>query len=213
MEPTTPRLEYSPHKRARIVSAFNSGMTGREVAEQEGVPPATAYGIRRRYRGQISAKSSPRSGRPPALSIRDKRRIFQLIHNDPFIKNEEILRQACLECSVDTLTRFLVKEGIQHKKALQRPKLTPELASERLEFARKYLRESPSFWRNWIFLDETTIERGKGERELWVHCRNVRLRRSCILADTNINRANGFFHSMYNLELSPQGIRRCSGPG
>ena len=186
MEPTTPRLEYSPHKRARVVSAFSSGMTGREVAEQEGVPLATAYGIRRRYRDQISAKSSPRSGRPPALSIRDKRRVFQLIRNDPFIKNEEIIQQASLKCSADTLTRFLVKEGIQHKKALQRPKLTPELALERLEFARKYLRESPLFWRKWIFSDETTIERGKGERQQWVFCRQVRLRRSCIIAPTNI---------------------------
>ncbi|OAA39079.1 Homeodomain-like protein [Metarhizium rileyi] len=139
MEPITPRSEYSPHKRARIVSAFDSGMTGKEIAEKEGMPLPTVYGIRRRYRDQISARSSPRCGRPPKLSSRDKRRIFQLIRDDPFIMTQDILDQAGLDCSVNTLTRFLIKEGIQHKKALQRPKLTLELASKRLEFARKYL--------------------------------------------------------------------------
>jgi transposase len=110
-------------------------MTGKEIAECEGVPIATVYGIRRRYRGQKSAQSSPRSGRPPILSERDKRRIFQLIRNDPFIKNPDIIQQAGLSCSVNTLTRFLMKEGIQHNKALQRPKLTPELAAERYQTA------------------------------------------------------------------------------
>ncbi|OAA41628.1 hypothetical protein NOR_05136 [Metarhizium rileyi] len=36
-----PRSDYSPHKRDRIVSAFDSGMTGKEIAEKEGVPLPT----------------------------------------------------------------------------------------------------------------------------------------------------------------------------
>lgn len=67
MDLITPRTEYSPYKRARIVSAFNSGITGPEIAEAEGVLLATTYGIRRRYRDQKSAKSLPRSGRPLTL--------------------------------------------------------------------------------------------------------------------------------------------------
>jgi transposase len=93
-------------------------MTGKEIAENKGVPLATVHRIRRRYRDQKSAQSSPRNGRPPKISDRDKMRIFQLIRGDPFIKNADILQQAMLGCSIDTLNRFLVKEGIQHKKAL-----------------------------------------------------------------------------------------------
>lgn len=186
MAPLTPRVEYSPHKRTRIVTSYNSGVSVKAISIKEGVPSPSIYGIIKRYRVQKSAKSSPRVGRPPSISIRDKRRIFQLIRDDPFISNLQLIERATLGCSVRTLSRFLKDEGIQHTEALRRPKLTPEIAQSRLEFARQYLRESPAFWRRWIFSDETTIARGEGERQKWVFCRRVRLKDLVFKVPTDI---------------------------
>ena len=137
MTPTTPRAEYSPHKRTRIVTAYDLGMSAPTISIKEGVSPGVIYGIVRRYRIQKSAKSSPRVDRPPSLNSRDKRHIFQLIRDSPSISNQDLLNQAGLGCSVTTLTRFLQSEGIQHTKALRRPKLTPEIAKKTPRICRK----------------------------------------------------------------------------
>ena len=53
--------------------AYDMGVPAKEVALKEGVPAGSVRGIASRYRVQKSAKSSPRSGRPPLLSERKKR--------------------------------------------------------------------------------------------------------------------------------------------
>jgi transposase len=76
MSPLTGRVELSPYKRTRVALKYNLGFTARRIAFEEGVSPNSVSGIARRYAVQKSAQSSPRSGRPPKLSERDKRHIF-----------------------------------------------------------------------------------------------------------------------------------------
>ena len=173
MAPITPRLEHSPHKRTRILIRSSSGLSHRAIARKEGIPAGSIHGIILRYDSQISAKSQPRSGRPHSLSERDKRSLFRSINANPFITATQILLNCNLGCSVKTLTRFLKLEGIQHYRALRRPKLTPQHAEKRLQFASQYFNKPSSFWRRWIFSDETTIARGQGEKQEWVFCRQV----------------------------------------
>lgn len=161
---------HSPHKRTKIVHQFLSGVSAKAIAAKFDLTPSAVYNVHYRYKHQQSAKSRPRSGRPPRLDERDKRHIFRLIEEDPFIKNADLLRQAGLPCCVATLTAFLKKEGIQHVKALRRPKLTPAVALKRLEFARRHVGKPLSWWKRVIFSDETTIARGEGERQKWVFC-------------------------------------------
>ena len=149
------------------------GVPPREIALKEGVPAGSVRGIASRYRVQKSAKSSPRSGRPPLLSEREKRRIRREIAIDPFIKITDLIRNAELECSSRTVLRWLKREGIMHKTALRRPKLTPEHAEKRLKFAQEHVSQTDELWKRWIFSDETTVARGEGERQGWVFCRTV----------------------------------------
>ena len=99
--------------------------------------------------------------------------IFRSISFSPFILNRELLEQTNITCSIATLTRYLQEQGIQHTRALRRPKLTPSAARARLDFAQRHIQEPLSFWKRWIFSDETTIARGDGERGKWVFCRRV----------------------------------------
>lgn len=174
MDVRTPGKHYSPHKRTRIAVAVEKGIPKSWVAAKEGCSPNSVHGIAKRYRTQRSAVSLPRSGRPRTLTEYDKRHILRLISQNPFISNAEIKTQAGLACHVDTITRWLKSEGIQHTKALRRPKLTQELADKRLAFARRYLTSPEDFWKLWIFSDEVTVARGDGERQKWVFCRRVR---------------------------------------
>lgn len=146
MEPHTPsprrissRKEHSPHKRARIFALKDIGWSYRRIAAHEGISPGSVHGIVARYYNQNSAKSLPRSGRPPSLTERDIRYIYRFIDQNPFISCLELKKKAGLTCSTETIRRHLIKAGIQHYRALRRPKLTPELAAKRLAFARAYI--------------------------------------------------------------------------
>lgn len=152
---------------------LSSGEKARVISEKEGIPLASVYGIASRYRLQKSALSQPRTGRPSKLSDRDKRHIARLIEVNPFISPADLAEEIGGHVVGSTVLRYLQSEGIKHHRALRRPALTPIVAQKRLEFAQKYVNKPDSFWRRWIFLDESTVARGDGERAKWVFCRSV----------------------------------------
>ena len=164
----TPKLEYSPHKRARVAQGWQLGLSKAALWVKEGVPPNSVSGIVKRYRDQTSGRSKPRSGRPRILLERNIRVILRLINKDPFISNKTLIKEAGLTYSVRTLTRELIRRGIQYQRALRRLKLSERLAEKRLAFARLYVRKPLSWWKRLIVSDESTIARGDGARQAWV---------------------------------------------
>jgi transposase len=110
-----PKKEYSPHKRTRIIVSLEAGLTPKEVAAREGIPVGSIRGIRSRYKKQTSAKSLPRSGRPPLLGERDKRHLLRLITENPTVTYKELLAHTGLTCSTVTLKRYLKANGVEHK--------------------------------------------------------------------------------------------------
>ncbi len=174
MSPRKPNTEYSPHKRGRIAAAYDSGLRPASVARLEGVNRASIPSILKRYRVQKKGASQKRTGRPRTIQPRDIRHIHILIGQDPFISAREIKEQSGLACSERTITRELIRLGIQHYKAIRRPKLSDKLAQQRLAFAKELEFKPRSWFQRLVVSDETTIARGEGEREAWVFCRKVR---------------------------------------
>lgn len=174
MDENTIKKQYSPHKRTRIVTKYDAGIKPSIIAAEEGVPVNSIRGIAKRYRVKKSATSMKRCGRPATITERDKRVLLRIIANNPFIKNIDLLREAGLECSISTLTRYLKKQGIMHTLALTRPKLSEIVAAKHLRFAQRYINQDSRVWERWIFSDETTIARGDGARREWVFCKLVR---------------------------------------
>lgn len=172
--PRSPKKHHSPHKRTKIVTGHEYGLSRRQLFQKTGVPEATIPGIVSRYRHQISAKSSPRSGRPPAISSEEIKHVLDIIDRQPFTSPKDLIVKARLTCCERTLKRALAREGIYHQPALRRPLLKDHHAKARLIFAQKHLRKPISWWRRVLFTDETTIARGDGERTLYVWCAKVR---------------------------------------
>lgn len=200
MIPKTPRLEYSPHKRTRITTSYNLGLTARVVAFKEGVSPNSVSGIVSRYRVQKAAASSPRSGRPLTITNSDKNDIFRCIEKDPFTSTKQILLDTKIKCCERTLIRYLKKHGISHPKAARRPFLTPEAAEARLAFAKANINKPAEWWRRVFFSDESTVQRGQGERQKRVFRREVCFALTSITLLILLRRAPNFRRSMFNLE-------------
>ncbi|KAM5526983.1 transposase [Fusarium oxysporum f. sp. phaseoli] len=80
---------------------------------------------------------------------------------------EDIKAKAHLSCSKDTIRRWLIKEGIQHKYTLRRPFLIADNAQVRKAWCEKYLHKDESFWYSWWFSDEVLIDRIDGDCTKW----------------------------------------------
>jgi transposase len=158
---------HSPHKRAKIVGLYLSGVSAKALAAKFDLTARAVYNIAQRYKHQQSARSNARSGRPRILDERHKRHIFRLIRDNPFIKTSEILNQASLLYTGRTLNTFLRRQGIKHFRALRRPLLTPETAAQRLDFANQYVDKPLEWWHCIIFSDECTIERRSSRGAVW----------------------------------------------
>lgn len=168
------KKNWSPHKRGRIRKMYDLSVPIRKIALDEGIPRGTVHGLVTRYDHQVKGRDRPRPGRPKKLSERQERYIIRLIEENPFIKNQEIINQADLSISEWTLTQYLQSKGIQHRRALKRPKLTPANAAIRLRFAQEHVDKPLSWWRQVIFSDECSIVCGDGEKEKWCWCTSVR---------------------------------------
>ena len=182
MAPTTPkkkqkapRKEYSPHTRGRVFSYWESGRKYKWISEELSVPTNSIPGIVRRYRQQHKGQSVSRSGRPKILQERDVRHILRLAKEDPFISTHTIRNELGFSASVTTIYRVILQTGLRHWKALRRPKLSEEHAAKRLAFAESLVDKPMEWWKTVIFSDETSIQRGCGDRQKWVWCHKVSL--------------------------------------
>lgn len=138
--PYTPNCEYSPHKRTRITLSRDLGLTRRQIAFNEAYNPASISKVVKRYRYQQSGKSLQQSSRPRVIDEHYHRRLLRYIAIDPFISSTELKENTDLGCHPRTIRRHLIREGIQHSKALRRPKLSEETTAKRLVFARLHVR-------------------------------------------------------------------------
>lgn len=175
LTPKAQKGHYSLHTRTRIKTYVDLGHGIRGTARKFGVSPSTVAGICERYEHQISAVSLPRPGRPPKFSERDKRHVLRVIETDPLISCAKLLEICCPHVKIDTVRRYLRREGVMHQVCLTRPFLTPETVRIRLSFALEHRDKPLSWWRRVLFSDETTIDRAQGERGKWAFRRRGKL--------------------------------------
>jgi hypothetical protein len=151
------------------------GNSVKDIAVVEEMTPDAVKGVLKRYRHQDEGKDNKRSGRPKALTDQDKLHIKTLIERNPFISYKEIIDRCRLPCVRSTIRNWLISDGIQHRHALRRPFLTPEVAGIRKAWCDKYRREDESFWYSWWFSDEVSIDRADGDYTKWCFYRVVSL--------------------------------------
>lgn len=152
---------------------YDYGTPLREIAHNVQVPAGSVSGILSRYGDQTKARNKTRPGRPKKLSERNKRHIMRCIESNPFIRNQDLLDQTEIRVTIETLSKYLSSEGIQHRRALRRPLLTPSAAARRLQFAQEHAEKPISWWRKVIWSDETSVRLYTDPRQPWVWTRQV----------------------------------------
>lgn len=159
--------QSTPEQKNRVYGYRRAGMKAKEVAEIEGITVRRVWSIMYNFNYDNPGHSRPRSGRPLALSDRDLRVILRTVTKDPFISLKDLKQDCSLSVSTKTLSRYLVKRGIQHVRAATRPLLNSDAAKRRLIWAKSYIGEPASFWQRVVFSDESSIDRGTNEKQKW----------------------------------------------
>jgi transposase len=85
---------------------------------------------------RTDGKTRPQSGRPPALSRRDRRLILRTIRRNLKLTYAVLRVEAGVEVLKSTLYQILKDEGITNWLAKKRPLITLEVAAKRLRWAK-----------------------------------------------------------------------------
>jgi transposase len=147
--------DKAPEVRSQISVLLGEGYTQREIATRLGVSQSTVSYTKKRLQKTGSYHSQPRSGRPEALSSRDKRRIARAARKEPFSSISSLQNTNPTPVSTQPIVRALAEIGIFHYIARKRSHLTKAHKEARLAFALKYHKKVT--WSKVIFSDETSF--------------------------------------------------------
>ena len=107
------------HNEARklILEAYDKGVSVKELAKCFSVNTSSIYRLlkRRNETGSYETRTNLR-GKKPKLSESDRQNIAALISKQPDITCLEIIETLNLPVSIDTVWRFLQKQGYRRKK-------------------------------------------------------------------------------------------------
>jgi transposase len=150
--------------RMRIVTEHKNGKGYKTISKQFLVPVATVQSIIRKYRKVKTVKTLVGRGCKPKVSPKQfllARKIVREASNNPRTTTKVIrnnLRESGIDVSRQTLQRTLNKVGLHGRRPRKTPFLQPRHIKARLDFAKAYLENSPSFWSKILWSDETKLE-------------------------------------------------------
>jgi transposase len=134
-------------QRNQIIGMLNSGATVKEVAKAYGRNDRSIRKLRLKYYQTGTVEDKPRSGRPPILSLHQKKIIYRKVRAAPKIEYSELSQAAVLvnpdgttskPPSRSTLYRLIKRRGITNFRCKKQPKLNRGHATKRLQFCREY---------------------------------------------------------------------------
>ena len=141
-----------------------AGESQAEVARAKNLGESTIRAVVRRVNTRRTTANAPQSGRPRITNDRDRRRIIQLVRQNPLWTYSKLQYESGLQISRSTFQRVLKENGIQNWIAKARPALTMGHAIDRLAFAQQNLNKD---WSNTIISDECSVKLGVGKRRQW----------------------------------------------
>jgi transposase len=137
----------SPTDRDRIVAKRECGVTVQELAAEFGRSESAIKYTIRTYTRTGTTQEQPRSGRPPMLSLHQKKVIYRKACAAPKIEYSELAKHGVFvkpdgttlkPPSRTTLYRILKGRGLTNYPCKKRPKLNRRHAAKRLQFCKQY---------------------------------------------------------------------------
>lgn len=153
------RKETTIDERKIILNAYNQNKSIREICSLVNRPRTTITGIINRFKDDPECVYQPRSGRPSALSVREKRQIINMIKKEPKTPSSEIA--AMVKESTGTVVhprtvrRALNSAGYNARVCRRKPQISKVNQEKRLSFAKEHISKDTQFWEKVIFSDES----------------------------------------------------------
>jgi transposase len=160
--------EFSVWQRSQISAYKAVGLPNEQIGGRVFCTPSTVKTTLRRNLLRNEGETRPRSGRPPALTRRDKRIILRIVRANPTTTYALLKQEANVTVHNNTLYQLLKEEGITNWLAKKRPLLTPEVVAKRYQWAKNHRNWNWDDWKKIIWSDQCSLERGRGPRRVWV---------------------------------------------
>src|SRR6516162_8647292 len=117
--------ELTPFERGEIVSLSKGGHSVRNVSEILDKPKSTVQDVITKYNEENRTDTAPKSGRPPALSERDKRQLGRIVRQNRKQAVEEITEHfnegLTISISSRTIQRTLHTMGFYGRTGRKKP--------------------------------------------------------------------------------------------
>ena len=156
---------YTELEKAYIYGLKDGGLKGNKIATIMGRAESGVYKVlKKRY----EEKQHKKVGRPPVLSERDERDVIKTAMNDRRQTLGEITNSCNSDVSEATIRRVLHRAGIKSRIAKLKPFLNKKHITQRRIFAGEHLNWSLKQWKNVIWTDEASFEKGKNSRKVRV---------------------------------------------
>jgi hypothetical protein len=153
--------------RDRIVGMIISSCSITEAAEAYGWPVCTIHYLYKKYLQTGTTQDRPRSGRPPVLSVNQKKIIYQKARAAPIIEYSKLIEEGMFvnadgtplkPPSKSTSYRALKRCSLANYWCKVLPKLNRGHAQKRMNFCRDY-RQFPWSCRTLKFSDECSVQK------------------------------------------------------
>lgn len=160
-------------ERKIIVKLWKEGKSFRKIGETVGRSHSSIQRVINNYKDTEDYLSRPRSGRPPLLTNREKRKIVQQVRKEPRLTAKKIVENVQEEfhktISKDTVRRTLKKANYHSRVARKKPFVSEVNRQKRIAFAKKLLDKPIEFWEKVLFTDESKfcIFGIKGKQLVW----------------------------------------------
>jgi hypothetical protein len=155
-------IELSPRKRGKLVELVMSGTSHRKAAAALGVSKSTVWQTMLRERTHNTQNSLPRSGRPPLIDIRSKRRLVSEICAHPEKPWKYFAHQ--FGCSEDVIQRAANQVGFYKRHKRKKPFLSKKAIAARNSWVTA---NKDQDWKRVVFTDEASTELGLDITQQW----------------------------------------------
>lgn len=155
-------MVIKPEKRQLILECALKKMKWEEIVKLLNVSRSSVARIVRAHKSKVPLPPKKQMGRPHIFSQRDERAIVREKKLHPFLSPPHLAlflsRSLKRRISVNTVRRVLYRAGLHGRRAARKPYLKPSQRKARLEFAKKCVEFSESFWDQVIFSDESSFK-------------------------------------------------------
>jgi transposase len=163
----------SADQKQTILSLINQHLSTRKIASQCSVSKSYVQKLRKRHFPDVVL---PKAGRPPKLSVQNKRFCVRAITAGKLDTASATAKQLHDELNVEvsdrTVRRAFQEAGLEAMEKEKKPKLSPKNVKERLAFARRHKDWTIEDWKRVIWSDETKINRFCSDGRSWCWIRD-----------------------------------------